>query len=38
MTLVATTPRSHPVTHAFVVPVVRELAPKRADLAAGSTW
>jgi hypothetical protein len=38
MTLVATTARTHPVTHAFVVPVVRELAPKRLDLAAGSAW
>jgi hypothetical protein len=38
MTLVATTPRSHAVTHAFVVPVVPELAPKRPDVAAGSTW
>jgi hypothetical protein len=38
MTLVATTPRRRPVSHAFVVPVVRELAPKRADMAAGSAW
>lgn len=37
MTLVATTPRTRPVTHAHVVPVVREIAPRRADLAA-STW
>jgi hypothetical protein len=38
MTLVATTPRTRPVTHAYVVPVVREIAPPRPDLAAGSTW
>lgn len=39
MTLVATTPRSHPVTHAYVVPVVREIAPPRPALAvAGSAW
>jgi hypothetical protein len=38
MTLIATTPRSHPVTHAYIVPVVRELEPKRPDLAGGSGW
>jgi hypothetical protein len=38
MTLVATTPRTQPVMHAYTVPVVRELTPKRADLAAGSAW
>jgi hypothetical protein len=38
MTLVSSTPRTQTVVHAYTVPVVRELAPKRADLAAGSTW
>jgi hypothetical protein len=38
MTLVATTSRTRPVTHAYVVPVVREIAPRRADFAAGATW
>jgi hypothetical protein len=36
MTLVATTPRTRPITHAYVVPVVREIAPRR--FAAGSAW
>jgi hypothetical protein len=37
MTLVATTSRTRPVVHAYTVPVVRELTPKRVDL-AGSAW
>jgi hypothetical protein len=37
MTLVASTPRTRPVTHPYTVPVVREIAPKRAELAA-SAW
>jgi hypothetical protein len=36
MTLVATTPRTRPITHAYVVPVVREITPRR--LANASTW
>jgi hypothetical protein len=36
MTVLATTVRPRPVSHAFVVPVVRELAPQAA--AAGSAW
>jgi hypothetical protein len=35
MTVLATTVRRQPTHHAFVVPVVRELAPQRA--AVGST-
>jgi hypothetical protein len=38
MTLVVTTPRSRPVPHAYVVPVVREITPRRTDLVAGSAW
>jgi hypothetical protein len=38
MTFVATTPRTRPVTHAYVVPVVREITPRPAHLAAGSAW
>ena len=38
MTLFATTSRTRPVTHAYVVPVVREIAPRRAEFAARSTW
>jgi hypothetical protein len=38
MTLLATTVRPRPVSHAFLVPVVRELAPRLADAAAGSAW
>jgi len=30
MTVLATTARRRPTSHAFVVPVVRELAPQRA--------
>jgi hypothetical protein len=37
MTILATTIRRRPVSHAFVVPVVRELAPQ--PLATlGSAW
>jgi hypothetical protein len=36
MTVLATTPRTRPATHAFVVPVVRELSPRRP--AAISGW
>jgi hypothetical protein len=38
MTLLATTTRRRPVSHAFTVPVVRELAPKSVQVAAGSAW
>jgi hypothetical protein len=37
MTFVATTPRHRPASHAFVVPVVRELAPQQ-SAAAGTAW
>ena len=37
MTVLATTIRRRPVSHAFVVPVVRELAPLP-SAAAGSAW
>jgi hypothetical protein len=38
MTVLATTVRRRPVSHAFVVPVVRELAPQLPSAAAGVTW
>ena len=38
MTLVATPARRRPVSHAFTVPVVREIAPQLADFAAGTAW
>jgi hypothetical protein len=38
MTLLATTARRRPASHAFVVPVVRELAPQLPHAAAGSAW
>ena len=38
MTVLATTLRRRPVSHAFVVPVVRELAPQLSGAAAGSAW
>jgi hypothetical protein len=38
MTVLANTSRIRPVTHAYVVPVVRELAPRPASAAAGSAW
>lgn len=37
MTVLATTVRRRPTSHAFVVPVVRELAPRRVA-AVGSGW
>jgi hypothetical protein len=37
MTLIATTPRRRPVSHAFTTPVVRELAPQSARL-GGTAW
>jgi hypothetical protein len=37
MTVFADTARRRPASHAFVVPVVRELAPQP-SLAAGSAW
>ena len=38
MTILTTTARRRPVSHAFTVPVVRELAPQSVQLAAGSAW
>jgi hypothetical protein len=38
MTILATTVRRRPVSHAFVVPVVRELASQLPHAAAGSAW
>jgi hypothetical protein len=35
MTVIASTPRRLPVAHAFVVPVVREVAPPRSAPASG---
>jgi hypothetical protein len=37
MTLIATTARRRPASHAFTVPVVRELALQTALVAAGGT-
>jgi hypothetical protein len=37
-TLLATTSRRRPVTHAFVVPVVRELAPQLSHAAVDAAW
>ena len=37
MTLIATTTRRRPVSHAFTTPVVRELAPQH-SVAAGNAW
>ena len=36
MTVLTTTARRRPVSHAFTTPVVRELAPRQAQL--GSAW
>jgi hypothetical protein len=36
MTLVATTQRTRPIIHAYAVPVVREITPRRVESA--STW
>jgi hypothetical protein len=38
MTVLATTVRRRPAPHAYVVPVVHEIAPRRPDLASNSTW
>ena len=38
MTLIAPTARRRPVSHAFSVPVVREIAPQSAQHAAGTAW
>jgi hypothetical protein len=38
MTLLAATARRRPASHAFTVPVVREIAPQSARLAGGSAW
>jgi hypothetical protein len=37
MTLIATTVRRRPASHAFTTPVVRELAPQ-AQAAVGAAW
>jgi hypothetical protein len=37
MTVLATTLRRRPVSHAFTTPVVRELAPQT-QVAAGGAW
>ena len=38
MTVLATTARRRPVSHAFTVPVVRELAPQTNLVAPGTAW
>ena len=38
MTLLATTSRRRPVSHAFTTPVVREFAPQTLQVAAGTAW
>jgi hypothetical protein len=38
MTILAATVRRRPVSHAFVVPVVRELPAQSMRVAAGSVW
>jgi hypothetical protein len=38
MTLLATTNRRRPTSHAFAVPVVRELEPQSTQLASSSAW
>jgi hypothetical protein len=38
MTIFAAPTRRRPASHAFTVPVVRELAPRGTQLAAGSIW
>jgi hypothetical protein len=38
MTILASTARRRPVSHAFTTPVVRELAPQTDPVAAGSAW
>jgi hypothetical protein len=38
MTILAAPLRPRPVSHAFIVPVVRELAPQLPHAASGATW
>jgi hypothetical protein len=38
MTLIATTAPRRPASHAFAVPVVRELAPRAAQVVAAGAW
>jgi hypothetical protein len=38
MTVLAATVRRRPASHAFVVPVVRELPAQSMPVAAGSAW
>jgi hypothetical protein len=38
MTVLTTTVRRRPTSHAFVVPVVRELPAQSTRVAAGSVW
>jgi hypothetical protein len=38
MTVFVSTARRRPASHAFTVPVVRELGPRHAPLAATGTW
>jgi hypothetical protein len=38
MTILATTVRRRPASHAFVTPVVRELPAQSMRVAAGSAW
>ena len=38
MTVLATTLRTRPVTHAYVVPVVRELSPRAPPRSAQASW
>jgi hypothetical protein len=38
MTVLSTTSRRRPVSHAFTTPVVREIAPQTVQVAAGTAW
>ena len=38
MTLLATPARRRPTSHAFAIPVVRELAPTALAAAGGTAW
>ena len=38
MTLIAAITPRRPVSHAFTVPVVREIAPRATQLAAAGAW
>ena len=38
MTVLSTSVRRRPTSHAFVVPVVRELAPQRAAVGSSFSW